>query len=209
MYPFVGHDIEAQNETHRRRPDRAGWVRAHGEELVRLSPAGVHPDVAEARLLFECLDLKISAPVPEQENAEYGAFVSSVGRGSVRFRVGKLTPAKVGLFVTVWRRAEDGSTEPLAAEDGIDLLVVTAREGKCFGQFVFPKTVLVEHGIVSVEGRGGKRGFRVYPPWSATGNRQARRSQKWQCEYFLELDGRERVDVHRAQQLYDRVYPTS
>ncbi|MFE3445038.1 MepB family protein [Nocardia sp. NPDC059180] len=174
-----------------------------------MSPASVHPDVAAATLIFDFLGLTISAPVPEQENAEYGAFVSSVGRGSVRFRVGKLTPAKVGLFVTVWRRAEDGSTEPLAAEDGIDLLVVTAREGKCFGQFVFPKTALVEHGIVSVEGRGGKRGFRVYPPWSPTGNRQAMRSQKWQCDYFLELEGHEKVDVQHAKRLYDRVYPTS
>ncbi|MEV0029640.1 hypothetical protein [Nocardia sp. NPDC050793] len=61
---------------------------------------GVHPDVAEARLLFDRLGLEFSAAVPETENAAYGAFVSSVGRGSVRFRVGKLTPAKVGLFVT-------------------------------------------------------------------------------------------------------------
>ncbi|WP_067844106.1 MepB family protein [Nocardia lijiangensis] len=169
----------------------------------------MHPDVAEARLLFSHLGLEISAAVPETENAEYGAFVSSVGRGSVRFRVGKLTPTKVGLFVTVWKRAADGSTEPLAAEDSIDLLVITAREGRHFGQFVFPKAALVEHGIVSVAGRGGKRGFRVYPPWSATQNRQAMRSQKWQCDYFLELDDGEKVDLQRAQRLYDMVYPTS
>ncbi|WP_431950700.1 MepB family protein [Nocardia lijiangensis] len=146
--------------------------------------------------------MEISAAVPETENAEYGAFVSSVGRGSVRFRVGKLTPAKVGLFVTVWTRATDGSTEPLAAEDGIDLLVITVREGQRFGQFVFPKAALIEHGIVSVAGRGGKRGFRVYPPWSATQNRQAMRSQKWQCDYFLELDDTRQVDLQKARGLY-------
>lgn len=164
---------------------------------------GVHPDVAEARQLFSRLGVEFSDAVPETENAEYGAFVSRVGRASVRFRVGKLTPAKVGLFVTVWKRASDGSTEPCAAEDGIDLLVISVREGQHFGQFVFPKTALVEHGIVSVAGRGGKRGFRVYPPWSVTQNRQAMRSQKWQCGYFLALDDARKVDMRKARSLYD------
>ncbi|WP_433191765.1 MepB family protein [Nocardia sp. CA-107356] len=167
--------------------------------------AGVHPDVVEMRRLFDRLGLTVSDPVPEADNAEYGAFVSSVGRGSVRFRVGKLTPAKVGAFVTVWKRAEDGSTEPFACIDGIDLLVISVREGPYFGQFVFPKTALVTHGIVSVDGRGGKRGFRVYPPWSVTKNSQAKRSQKWQCNYFLELDDGQKVDLQRARQLYDTV----
>ncbi|MFC7428775.1 MepB family protein [Nocardia tengchongensis] len=169
----------------------------------------MHPDVAEARHLLRRLGLEVSAPVPETENAEYGAFVSRVGRGSVRFRVGKLTPTKVGLFVTVWKRAMDGSTEPCAAEDGIDLLVITVREGQRFGQFVFPKTALVEHGIVSVAGRGGKRGFRVYPPWSETQNRQAMQSQKWQCGYFLALDDARKVNMQKARSLYDMAHPAS
>ncbi|MGF6888479.1 hypothetical protein ABIA39_007694 [Nocardia sp. GAS34] len=89
--------------------------------------AGVHPDVAEARHLVRRLGLELSDAVPETENAEYGAFVSRVGRGSVRFRVGKLTPAKVG-------------------------------------QFVFPKTALIEHGIVSVAGRGYDMAHAVSAP---------------------------------------------
>lgn len=162
----------------------------------------MHPDVAEARNLISALGLHISAAVPEVDNAEYGAVVSNVGGGSVRFRVGKQTPTKVGLFVSVWRRAEDGSTEPFAAEDGVDLLVITARTGPRIGQFVFPTSALVEHGIVSVAGRGGKRGFRVYPPWSQAANAQARRSQKWQCDYFLDL---ERMDSPTARNLYEPV----
>ncbi|WUD62845.1 MepB family protein [Nocardia sp. NBC_00511] len=143
------------------------------------------------------------------ENAEYGAFVSRVGRGSARFRVGKLTPKKVGMFVTVWKRAADGSTEPFAAEDGTDLLVITVREGQHVGQFAFPKNALVEHDIVSVEGRGGKRGFRVYPPWSATRNRQAMRTQQWQCDYFLDLHDARQIDLRRAHILYGIAQPVS
>ncbi|MFD4440327.1 MepB family protein [Nocardia sp. NPDC058519] len=166
----------------------------------------VHPDVVEARNLIAVLGLDISAAVPEAENADYGAFVSGIGGSAVRFRVGKQTPTKVGVFVAVWRRAEDGSTEPFAAEDCADLLVITARAGPRFGQFVFPKSALVEHGIVSVAGRGGKRGFRVYPPWSVVENKQARRSQEWQCRYFLDLGN---IDPQAARDLYEPVRPRS
>ncbi|MFE1593123.1 MepB family protein [Nocardia sp. NPDC058705] len=166
----------------------------------------VHPDVVTARNLIDVLGLDISAAIPDSENAEYGAFVSVVGRGSVRFRVGKLTPTKVGSFVSVWQRAADGSTVPFAAESGADLLVITVREGAHCGQFVFPRNALAEHGIMSVAGCGGKRGFRVYPPWSAAQNSQARNSQKWQCGYFLDLDG-ENIDLSLARNLYEPVWP--
>ncbi|MFD3745235.1 MepB family protein [Nocardia sp. NPDC058633] len=166
----------------------------------------MHPDIREARNLLTLLGLSSSAPAPEAQNEEYGAFLSEVGRGSVRFRVGKRTPTKPGLFVSVWRRAEDGSTEPFAAERGVDLLVITVREESRFGQFVFPRSALVEHGIVSVAGRGGKRGFRLYPPWSATANKQAHKSQEWQSAYFLDLVN---LDPSRARDLYERLLPLS
>lgn len=166
----------------------------------------MHPDIDEARNVITLLGLNISATVAEAQNAEYGAMVSEVGRGSIRFRVGKRTPAKPGLFVSVWRRAQDGSTEPFAAEDDVDLLVITAREESRFGQFVFPHNALVEHGIVSVAGGGGKRGFRLYPPWSATENKQAQKSQKWQSAYFLDL---ENLDPQLARNLYEPLLPRS
>ena len=53
------------------------------------------------------------------------------------------------------------------------------------GHFAFPTSALVKHGIVSVKGSGGKRGFRVYPPWSEVSNRQAIKTQHWQCSYFI------------------------
>ncbi|NWL32925.1 MepB family protein [Paenarthrobacter nitroguajacolicus] len=144
----------------------------------------VHPDVSEA---LKALGQSVSwdsLPVPEADNQEYGAAVASLGPERIRFRVGKLTPTKVGLFVAVWRRAQDGSTEPFPVEDGIGRLVVTVREGGNMGHFAFPTSALIQHGIVSVKGVGGKRGFRVYPPWSEVTNRQAIRTQQWQCEYF-------------------------
>jgi len=146
----------------------------------------VHPDVAEALQALTQLSGQYSPAMPEADNHEYGAAVASRGQELIRFRVGKLTPTKVGLFVAVWRRAQDGSTEPFPAEEGIGLLVVTAREGNNAGHFAFPGSALVKHRIVSVKGVGGKRGFRVYPPWSEVSSGQALRTQQWQCAFFTD-----------------------
>ncbi|WP_342778286.1 MepB family protein [Streptomyces botrytidirepellens] len=67
-----------------------------------------------------------------------------------------------------------------------------------------PRDVLCEHGIVSRGGSGGKRGFRVYPPWVTTTNRQASRTQAWQTKYFLDFTGDGSVDMARARVLYSR-----
>jgi hypothetical protein len=142
----------------------------------------VHPDVSAAMAEFGC-----TSPVVESDNAGYGAVVCRAEGGAVRFRVGKTTPTKIGFFVTVWERAADGSTRPFPSDDGVDLLVVVVREGERAGRFALSKTALVEHGIVAVDGVGGKRGFRVYPPWSQTSNPQARRTQAWQGRYFAAL----------------------
>ena len=146
----------------------------------------VHPDVTEALRHLSQPAGTSTTPAAEADNLEYGAAVVNLGQELIRFRVGKLTPTKVGLFVAVWRRAKDGSTEPFPAEDGADLLVITVREGTRAGYFAFPKSALVKQGIVSVNGTGGKRGFRVYPPWSEVSNRQAVRTRQWQCGYFTE-----------------------
>lgn len=162
----------------------------------------LHADVVEARGLLEPFGVGPSdgTTLLEVDNAEYGAAVALVGSAKVRYRVGKLTPRKVGAFVAVWRRAPGGSTEPFPAEDDVDLLVITVREGFNFGQFVFPKAALIEHGIVSTAGAGGKRGFRLYPAWSMTTNPQAQRTQRWQSDFFLHLT--QPVDAVQAHRLF-------
>jgi hypothetical protein len=148
---------------------------------------GVHSDVAEALAILERAGMPHSAVVSEPDNSEYGAMVCRIRDRSVRFRAGKVTPTKSGMFVTVWRRAAGGSTGPFDDGDGVDVLVVTARDVSRFGFFVFPEATLVDRGIVSVGGRGGKRGFRVYPPWIVTASAQAARTQRWQCDHFVEV----------------------
>ncbi|WP_244285945.1 MepB family protein [Cryobacterium zongtaii] len=166
----------------------------------------IHPDVSGAVALFGSLcghsetaaaEIDIDIDI---DNADYGAAVARIGTRRLRFRVGRVTPRKVGLFVAVWRRSPTGSTEPFPVDD-VDHLVILTREGLHSGQFVFPRSALQRHGIVSVAGQGGKRGFRVYPPWSRTSNAQAIRTQAWQGAFFLDTsDG---VDLERLRELLD------
>ncbi len=50
----------------------------------------------------------------------------------------------------------------------------------------FPREILADHNILSVNGRGGKRGFRVYPKWDLPENKQAKQTQSWQISSFTE-----------------------
>jgi hypothetical protein len=168
-----------------------------------VSSSVFHPDIGLVSDAISGAEGGFSSLAVETDNADYGAVLCRFRQLSVRFRVGKVTPTKVGLFVTVWRRSRHGSTEAFPAEESIDVLVISAREGSRFGIFVFPTSALVEHGIASVGGAGGKRGFRLYPPWSAALNPQATRSQSWQCRYFLEIGDGSDVDANRVRHLFD------
>ncbi|MFH9726754.1 MepB family protein [Streptomyces sp. NPDC017254] len=169
-------------------------------------PPAAHGDLLAARtLVYDPCGLALSPPVPEPESADYAAHAFTLDGRSVRFRVAKTTPAKAGQFVTVWKRSAAGPIEPFDARDGIDLFVISCRDRHHFGQFVFPAEALRRHGVVAENGSGGKRGFRVYPPWATTTNRQADRTRTWQLDHFLHLpeDGRP-VDLARARELYGR-----
>lgn len=146
---------------------------------------------------FEC-----SQPQIEAQNAEYGAYVFQLNALSIRFRVAKITPTKVGQFVTLWERIGDGPIQPYDIFDPVDLFVISTRKGNSFGQFVFPKSVLCDRDIVSKNGKGGKRAIRIYPPWDKPISRQAKKTQAWQLEYFLETIEDIPIDCTRAQMLY-------
>ncbi|MCX4981335.1 MepB family protein [Streptomyces sp. NBC_00572] len=176
--------------------------RAHSPD-----PTPLHEDLRAAQaLVHDPCGFTCSRPVPEPESADYAAHAFTVDGRSVRFRVARTTPTKVGQFVTVWKRSSAGPIAPFDTADGIDLVVISCRNNPDhFGQFVFPLEALRRHGVVSENGSGGKRGFRVYPPWVTTTNRQAARTQAWQLDHFLYVpeDGTP-VDRARARELYGR-----
>lgn len=163
----------------------------------------VHEDLGTAKTrVYDPCGFACSQPVPEPESADYAAHAFTLDGLAVRFRAARATPKKVGRFVTVWQRSQEGPIRPFADTDPVDLVVVATRDDDHVGQFVFPLDALCREGVVSVGGIGGKRGLRVYPPWVTTENRQADRTQAWQVAYYLSTPPDGPVDPARARALY-------
>jgi hypothetical protein len=142
-----------------------------------------------------------TSPIAEEESQEYAACTFMLNDLFCKFRTAKITPTKTGQFVTLWKRNKEGVTEPHDASDPIDLFIIHTRKHHRFGLFVFPKSMLMEKGIVSDKNKSGKRGFRVYPSWDRTESKQAKASQQWQLNYFVEIEEINTVTLDRMGKL--------
>jgi hypothetical protein len=146
-------------------------------------------------------DLNYSELTVEQESTEYGASSFTLNNKKILFRVAKITPTKVGQFVTVWKRNQEKITEPFSDQNNIDFLMVCTKKDDQLGLFVFPKSILLQKGIFSKNGTGGKRGFRLYPSWDVTTNKQAQKTQQWQLSYFITISEGKAVDFKQVKRL--------
>ena len=166
----------------------------------------IYSDLNASRdLIYNPCQFKCSEPIMDKESIEYVACSFRLNSLQVRFRVAKITPTKIGQFVTLWKRIENGPTQPYDIKDDVDLFVIATRSNDNFGQFVFPKSALLKHGIMSNNGKGGKRGVRVYPSWDITVSKQAKQTQAWQLQYFLEIPKNKPIDCSRAKMLYNSI----
>ncbi|MNJ94983.1 MepB protein [compost metagenome] len=139
--------------------------------------------------------------LPEEESTEYSAYRYELNGLNICFRLAKITPTKTGQFVTLWKRINKGPIMPFDASDEIDFVVISIRKDNNYGQFVFPKAVLIKQGIFT-DAKEGKRAIRVYPSWDITESTQAKKTQKWQLEYFLEVPIDKPLDIERVKMLY-------
>ena len=162
-----------------------------------------HPDLLlTEELFYKPSGLVLQNLKAEDESADYGASEFTINSHSIKFRVGKITPTKVGQFVTFWKRIDKGPILPYDFNDSFDFLVVSVRAENHFGQFIFPKAVLCEKGILSSHGKEGKRAMRIYPPWDKTDNSQAKKTQTWQLKYFIKFS-EHHFDFLRLRYLLD------
>ena len=147
----------------------------------------------------ELTNLKLNS-----ESAEYGACSFKLNGHKIEHRISKITPTKTGQFVTIWKRNKNGITEPFDIVDNFDFVVITSKDDDNFGQFLFPKSVLADKGIISQNRKNGKRGIRVYPSWDSTTNKQAEKTQNWQTKYFVEIKKDNTTDIQLVKQIFNK-----
>ena len=147
------------------------------------------------KLLYSKCGFQLQNLVWNSESANYAACSFELNIYKIQFRVANITPTKIGQFVAIWKRNNKGITAPFDVADALDFLIISVRDSENFGQFIFPKSVLVSKGIISQNEKGGKRGIRVYAPWDKPTNKQAMQTQAWQVHYFVEIRENLPVDV--------------
>lgn len=132
--------------------------------------------------------ISISVVEPESHNAEYHGVRFHLNKYPVRFRKAKVTPAKQGLFVVAWEKNKNRVNQPYHYDTAPDFMMVYCEESDNKGLFIFDKNTLLKNKILSSHNQKGKMGFRVYPSWSIASSPQALKTQKWQSEYFIDLN---------------------
>jgi hypothetical protein len=148
----------------------------------------LHSDLQLAKELvyapcgFEFMNFKFHI-----ESAEYAACSFELNANKIEHRCSKITPTKIGQFVTIWKRNTEGITAPFDISDKIDFIIITARSGEKLGQFIFPVSILADKNIISRNDKSGKRGIRVYPPWDVPTSKQAQATQAWQLQFFMPI----------------------
>ncbi|KAF3362887.1 hypothetical protein PHSC3_000421 [Chlamydiales bacterium STE3] len=164
-------------------------MKKNPESPKKMLPSPIHPDFYAAQeLAYEPSGLICKNFMKELESEEYGAAEFEMNDQKNKFRIGKMTPKKTGQFVTLWKRGSDGVIQPYDVADPYCFYVVSVRHPTRFGQFVFPKDVLGEKGLLSKNGKGGKRAMRIYPPWNIAENSQAKKTQEWQLAFYFEIN---------------------
>ena len=151
-------------------------------------PSSIVKDITLLKfLVYAPNGLTLSNFIQDPDGKAYGACTYQLGDKTILKRFSKITPTKTGQFVTLWKRNPKGITIPFDVSDSFDYVVISARKGTDFGQFIFPKTILAEKGILTHNQKSGKRGFRIYPPWDKVTNKQAQQTQNWQVPYFYPI----------------------
>ncbi|WP_442587262.1 MepB family protein [Pedobacter sp. AW31-3R] len=153
-------------------------------------------------LVYHKCGFKLTDPVFDTESKAYAACSFVLNGKLIHHRKSKITPTKTGQFVTIWKRNAQGITTPFDFSDHFDFIVITACGGQEVGQFIFPKAVLAEKAIISSNGREGKRGIRVYPPWDKAESQQAAKTIAWQTRYFISMGAHAPVDLEWIKKIF-------
>ncbi|MCH1782751.1 MepB family protein [Psychrobacter glaciei] len=159
-------------------------------------------------IIYEPHQFIVSSIKQEVQNSEYAAGLFTLSSRSAiktaRGRVAKQTTTKIGQFVTFWEKDSKGINQPFQYDQSPDLLVITTfKDNHTFGQFVFPKNVLLKHNILQSHFTKGKMGMRVYPNWDKPTSNTAVKTQNWQLDYFFTVTDTGILPTEKIRALYE------
>lgn len=156
-----------------------------------------------SKIIYEPKQLKIASVQEEKQNCDYGAGVFRLSSKTIRFRVAHTTPTKIGQFAAFWEKGSDNKNRPFLYEEAPELLVITTfKNNKEFGQFVFPKEILIKKNILRSQNTKGRMAIRVYPAWDKPISKQAIETQKWQLPYFVDMSTPDQAAIDQLIELY-------
>jgi hypothetical protein len=133
-------------------------------------------------------NLKPEKIIISNESKDYHSLNFQINNVNVEYREAKVTAKKLGYFVTLWKRNSLNKTSPYDISENIDFYCFGIADNFRFGQFIFPKHILFEKGILSSSKHKGKLGFRLYTPSLELKSKQAIKTQLWQARYFLNFE---------------------
>src|SRR5699024_11498050 len=103
----------------------------------------------------------------------------------------------------LWEKDVNNKNQPELYEEAPGLLVITTFKNKNdFGQFIFPKEVLLKEDILRSVSTKGKMAMRVYPSWDSPSSKQALKTQKWQLPYFVDMCNPNKLPLEKILELY-------
>lgn len=153
-------------------------------------------------IVYKPNNLMITNLKEEKQNAEYAGCLFHLNNKTIRFRKSKVTPNKIGQFVSFWEKDENMRNRAFSYEAAPDLLVITCIADNKLGQFIFPKGILLKEKILRTQSQTGKMAMRIYPVWDTTVSNQAKKSQMWQLQYFVDLSDINNLPIDKLLNLY-------
>ncbi|EOO77737.1 MepB family protein [Bacillus nitratireducens] len=154
------------------------------------------------KMIYKPNNLFITNQKEEKQNSEYAGGIFQLNNRSIRFRVSKITPNKIGQFVSFWEKDASMRNQAFSYDSAPNLLVITCIADNKLGQFIFPKEILLKEKILKTQNQKGKMAMRVYPIWDKPVSNQAKKSQRWQLQYFVDLSDSKNAAIHKLLNLY-------
>ncbi|AYW45051.1 MepB family protein [Tetragenococcus koreensis] len=137
----------------------------------------------------------------EKQNSEYEGLTFQFSNQHFRSRLAKKTPKKKGYFVALWKKDENNVNQAYSYSNSPEKVIILIIDEEKLGQFIFPKSILLEKGILKTKIQKGKMAFRVYPTWESSLNNSAAKTQKWQQPYFVDLSNS--IDLKKVRLLIE------